>query len=152
MICDIYDLPICLTIWKLENWPKLGTQVDCQFMNFDINCLEGRYVWSESQKETRYQIWWDRVFSIGREPNGNGDCVFKDGYKEPDGKWGWNQFGWADFPCDADFWSKQAIHALCETNHFPNLIWSNCPDSQVHVGHQYSLWTGISTLYTFFNH
>ena len=80
-----------------------------EFMNFDINCLEGRYVWSESQKETQYQIWWDRVFSIGREPNGNGDCVFKDGYKEPDGKWGWNQFGWADFPCDADFWSKQAI-------------------------------------------
>ena len=112
---------------------------ECKFMNFDINCVEGRYVWSESQKETQYQIWWDRVFSIGREPNGNGDCVFKDGYKEPDGEWGWNQFGWADFPCDADFWSKQAIHALCETNHFPHLIWSKCPASQVHDSHQYSL-------------
>ena len=41
MICYIYDLPVCLTIWKLENWPKLWTQGDCPFADMHPTVLVG---------------------------------------------------------------------------------------------------------------
>ena len=33
------------------------------------------------------------------EPNGNGNCVFKDGWEQDDPR----QFGWADFDCNLKY-------------------------------------------------
>ena len=98
---------------------------------------EGRYVWEHSKAETQYKIWWKHEFSIGKEPNGNGDCVFKDGFKEPDGQFGWDLFGWADYPCNKNSWKLQGegwngepwnrgIHALCESKSFSVLSSTEC--------------------------
>ena len=46
----------------------------------------------------------------GKEPNRNGQCVFKDSYKDDEPE----QFGWADYPCEKDSWSHREIHALCK--------------------------------------
>ena len=51
--------------------------------------------------------------SLGKEPNGNGDCVFKDGWQESYGN-NVKQFGWADYPCSSNNWKNRGIHALCE--------------------------------------
>ena len=49
-----------------------------------------------------------------RAPNGPRKCVFKDSWKEPDGKWGWDLYGWTDYKCDLSTWSERYILALCE--------------------------------------
>ena len=65
----------------------------------------GDFHWSESGKRSTYTTWWEDF----DEPNGNGNCVFKDSYQQDDPK----QFGWADYGCNKNFWKKD-IHALCE--------------------------------------
>ena len=47
---------------------------------------------------------------LGKEPNRDGDCVFKDSYKDDEPE----QFGWADYPCEKDSWGHRGIHALCK--------------------------------------
>ena len=40
---------------------------------------EGRgFVWTKSGKNVTYSLWWMDY----NEPGGNGDCVFKDGFRE----------------------------------------------------------------------
>ena len=61
MICYIYDLPVCLTIWKLENWPKLWTQGDC------LHTLSIHYhyqVWLQFFLLTFPWGWWSGLLSI----------------------------------------------------------------------------------------
>ena len=73
----------------------------------------GTYVWDHNRRPTlkKNENWWTFEFEgIGREPNNNGDCVFKDGYREDDPE----LFGWADYPCDETNWNDRAIFALCE--------------------------------------
>ena len=67
-------------------------------------------MWEDSGRRTRYTNWWTHVWSNGREPNRNGDCVFKDGYKRDKP----SQYGWADYPCHLDSWADRGIYALCE--------------------------------------
>ena len=81
--------------------------------SFYLNNLAGRYVWEHSKTETQYTIWWKREWNNGPEPNGNGDCVFKDGWQESYGN-NVKQFGWADYPCSSNNWKNRGIHALCE--------------------------------------
>ena len=67
---------------------------------------QGNFVWTHSGRTVTYSLWWNQ-FS---EPGGNGDCVFKDSYRQDNIK----QFGWADYPCSDDGWNGRGIHALCE--------------------------------------
>ena len=71
------------------------------------------HVWDHNKRPTlkKNENWWTHEFSIGREPNHNGDCVFKDGYREDAPE----EFGWADYPCYETNWNDRAIFALCET-------------------------------------
>ena len=75
----------------------------------------GTYVWDHNKRPTlkKNENWWTHEFSIGREPNHNGDCVFKDGWQESYGN-NVKQFGWADYPCSSNNWKNRGIHALCE--------------------------------------
>ena len=38
----------------------------------------GPFVWTQSGKNVTYSLWWMDY----NEPGGNGDCVFKDGFRE----------------------------------------------------------------------
>ena len=67
---------------------------------------QGNFVWTHSGRTVTYSLWWNQ-FS---EPGGNGDCVFKDSYRQDNTR----QFGWADYPCSDDSWNRRGIHALCE--------------------------------------
>ena len=79
------------------------------------NHTGNNFVWDRSQKRAQYTIWWKRVWGGNiRAPNGPGKCVFKDSWKEPNGKWGWDLYGWTDYKCDLNTWSERYILALCE--------------------------------------
>ena len=67
---------------------------------------QGNFVWTHSGRTVTYSLWWNQ-FS---EPGGNGDCVFKDSYRQDNTR----QFGWADYPCSDSSWNRRNIHALCE--------------------------------------
>ena len=67
---------------------------------------QGNFVWTHSGRTVTYSLWWNQ-FS---EPGGNGDCVFKDSYRQDNTR----QFGWADYPCSDDSWNRRGIFALCE--------------------------------------
>ena len=69
-----------------------------------------KYVWENSGKTPSYTNWWTFEFMLGKEPNRDGDCVFKDSYKDDEPE----QFGWADYPCEKDSWGHRGIHALCK--------------------------------------
>ena len=72
--------------------------------------IVGKYVWENTGKAPSYTNWWTFEFIEGKEPNRNGQCVFKDSYKDDEPE----QFGWADYPCEKDSWSHREIHALCK--------------------------------------
>ena len=72
--------------------------------------IVGKYVWENTGKAPSYTNWWTFEFLEGKEPNRNGQCVFKDSYKDDEPE----QFGWADYPCEKDSWSHREIHALCK--------------------------------------
>ena len=53
---------------------------------------QGHFLWQKSGKRPTHSLWWKDFM----EPNGNGNCVFKDGWEQDDPR----QFGWADFDCN----------------------------------------------------
>ena len=53
---------------------------------------QGHFLWQKSGKRPTHSLWWKDFM----EPNGNGNCVFKDAWEQDDPR----QFGWADFDCN----------------------------------------------------